>query len=40
MAHVLMMDNSTSGAKTQKQLGWTPVHPSLIADPKEGTNLG
>ncbi|KAK3168509.1 hypothetical protein OEA41_004957 [Lepraria neglecta] len=37
LAFALMGDNPTSSAKTREQLGWSPVHASLISDLKEGT---
>ncbi|MDX6347302.1 MAG: hypothetical protein QOF84_2092, partial [Streptomyces sp.] len=30
------LDNPTSSALTQKQLGWHPVQPALIPDLEEG----
>jgi nucleoside-diphosphate-sugar epimerase len=37
LGFALAGDNPTSSAKTREQLGWSPVHPSLISDLKEGT---
>ena len=31
-AHLLGMDNPTSSEKTQKELGWHPTQPGLVAD--------
>ena len=31
-AHVISMDNPTSGEKTQRELGWTPTGPGLLED--------
>ena len=37
LAFALMADNPTSSAQTREQLGWNPVHASLISDLTEGT---
>lgn len=36
LAVALDIDNPTSSAKTREQLGWTPVHTSLISDIENG----
>jgi nucleoside-diphosphate-sugar epimerase len=37
MAHFLAVDSPASSAQTQKQLGWKPIHSSLIADLEGGS---
>ena len=37
LAMALVGDNPTSSTKTREQLGWSPVHASLISDLEEGT---
>ena len=32
LAHMIAMDNPTSSEKTQKELGWHPTQPGLLAD--------
>jgi nucleoside-diphosphate-sugar epimerase len=37
LAFPLAANNPVSSEKTREKLGWSPVHPSLISDLKEGT---
>ena len=40
LAFALLSDNPTSNTQTRVQLGWEPVHPSLVADLEHGSYFG